>query len=214
MKCEREKPEWKQTRYVLVLVPFLFLFFVSCGKAKDISGEYTAVYDMKEQLNQDLEAGGLPIQIEGELAAQYHLTLGSDGTFTWTLNTEKFGEDLKTTLLNEQDIIVRALLESEGVTEDMHELLVQAGGYESFEEFQSEIMEEAVAALEAEAMEELKEESSIAGNYRLEGTTITLEDDHTPATIIAEGILEKDGTIQINVTEEIGSREFLFTRNS
>ena len=214
MKCAGKKFRRRQTRRVLALVPLLFLILVACGNSADYSGEYTANYDMKEQLNSDLQASGLPIQIEGSVEASYHLTLREDGTFSLTLNTETFGENLKTALLDEQDAIVSALLEAEGVTEDMYEILVQAGGYESFAEFQSEIMEEAVGALEDEAMEDLKEASTQEGTYEIKGNAVLFTNENTSAEQLAEGTIESDGTIHIAAADIAGAGEFVFVKSS
>lgn len=166
------------------------------GKKKDISGTYHASYSMKDTLNKQLAASGMAL--ESDVNADFVLQLNADETFTFDIDGEGLGKNVSDVLASDGPAMVSAMLESEGITEDMHESIATASGYDSFDAFVNDLVQTIVSEMGDSFASELESQVHYEGTYTLDKNTLTLTGTVGDQNGMDQGTLNEDGTISIS----------------
>ncbi|MBR2561321.1 MAG: hypothetical protein IKE31_04130 [Eubacterium sp.] len=205
------KKTGKKLAFLLAAVMVLSLLLTACGK-KDVSGTYTGSYDMKDELNAQLAEAGLELQ--GDLSANFILVLKEDNTFTFDIDAEGFSEKLVSAIQDQGESMVKAMLDEEGITEDMYQWIAEASGYDDFSSFVDGLVDEMITGMGDEMVESLKQEVAFDGTYEVGKDTITLESTSNGETMIDEGEIYSDGSIFISSQFEDRTLNITFTKQS
>ncbi len=181
---------------VLLAALAVILLLAGCGgKERDVSGDYRATYNVKDMLNQELAVSG--IIMKSDVNAEFILQLNPDKTFLFDIDAEAFQRKFMDVLQKEGPGIVETMLEQEGITEDMHDMIATASGYDSYEAFVSGMMEDIVAAAGNGLAEQIKGAAHTEGTYSVSKGTITLTGNAEGGQGLDKGTVNEDGTITV-----------------
>lgn len=160
-----------------------------------IEGTYWGEVDMTDMIAE--EAG---VEISSKLAMGLFLTIGPDDAYLIEADLEKFISDTIDYYNAEMPALIRQMMVEEGIPEDMLEETVKAQGYESFDAFVKELLDEMIVELE----ESMAEEDSVLseGTYEISGDKITLSESSGDASISPVGTINSDGTISFDITTD------------
>ena len=191
-----KKTVWKSIAACLLVLAAAALL-CACGgsKKKDVAGTYRATYNMKEALNKQLADSGMVM--ESDVNADFILQLNEDDTFSFDIDGAGFGENFTEVLSKEGPGIINAMLEEEGVTEDMHDSIASASGYDSYDAFVEDMVQSVVAEMGDEFVEDLESQVHYAGTYSVDGITLTLKGEANDEEGMDEGTFNSDGTLSI-----------------
>lgn len=199
-----KKTAWKCLSACLLILAATVLF-CACGgvKKKDIVGTYRAVYNVKDELNKGLADIGATLQ--SDVNADFILTLNADDSFSLDLDGEGFRNNLSEMMEKEAPELIKTMLESEGVTEDMYETIAQASGYDSYDAFVEDLKQTVMTEVGEEFAGTLESESHFEGTYSISGGTLTLNGEVNEVSGIEQGSLNEDGTISVSMKTEDGT---------
>ena len=185
-----------------ILITGLLVFAMACalcacgGKKKDISGTYHASYSMKDTLNKQLAESGM--LLESDVNADFTLQLNTEETFTIDIDGESLSKSLTDVLTQDGPGMITAMLESEGVTEDMHDSIAAASGYDSYDAFVTDMVQTIVAEMGDEFATDLETQVHYEGTYALNKNTLTLTGTVNDQNGMDQGTVNEDGTISIS----------------
>ena len=190
-----KKTNWKYLAAGLLVIVLTVMLCACGGKKKDISGTYHATYSMKDALNKQLAESGMAL--ESDVNADFVLQLNTDETFTFDIDGESLGKSLTDVLTQDGPAMISSMLESEGVTEDMHDSIAAASGYDSFDAFVDDMVQTIISEMGDEFAADLESQVHYEGTYALEKNTLTLNGTVNEQQGMDQGTLNEDGTISI-----------------
>lgn len=192
-----KKTAWK---YLIagLLVFAMAGMLCACGgsKKKDISGTYHASYNMKDALNKEMTDAGMTLA--SDVNADFVLQLNADESFTFDIDGEGFKQALTDVLTQDGPAMIGTMLESEGITEDMHDTIAAASGYDSYEAFIGDMVQTIVSEMGDEFVTELESKVHFEGTYSLDKNTLTMNGKVNDQSGMDQGTLNEDGTISIS----------------
>ena len=190
-----KKSGWKSLAVCLFVVAAAALL-CACGnkiKPADISGTYRATYNMKDQLNEQIAESG--ITLEDDLNADFILQLNEDETFSYGIDAEGFKENVSEVLEEKGVDIVKAMLTSQGVTEDMYDMIATASGFENFDAFVTEMLQNFETEISKEFESDIADSAHFEGTYEIDENRIVLSGETEAGNGIDEVTVNEDGTI-------------------
>ena len=197
---------------VLLAAMAMVLLLAGCGgKERDVSGDYRATYNVKDMLNQELAASGMTMN--SDVNAEFILQLNPDKSFLFDIDAETFQRKYLDVLQKEGPAIVQTMLEQEGITEDLHDAIAAASGYESYDTFVNGMMEEIVAAAGTGLAEQVRNAAHTEGTYSVSKDTITLTAGTEGGQGLDKGTVNEDGTISVTaMPDEATTLNLTFVR--
>ena len=206
-----KKTNWKYLVAGLLVIVLAVMLCACGGKKKDISGTYHATYSMKDALNKQLAESGMAL--ESDVNADFVLQLNTDETFTFDIDGESLGKSLTDVLTQDGPAMISSMLESEGVTEDMHDSIAAASGYDSFDAFVDDMVQTIISEMGDEFAADLESQVHYEGTYALEKNTLTLNGTVNEQQGMDQGTLNEDGTISItSKMDEETTLDLTFTK--
>lgn len=184
----------RKTAGLLSVLLLFSLTLAACGE-KDVTGSYQASCNMKEVLNRDLEAAG--VKLDSDVHTDFFLELKDDGTFTFDIDAAGLRERFTEVIRTEGKGIIDEMLEEQGVSEDMHETIASASGYESYEAFVDSMIDMILDEMNDESVQELETASHTEGTYSVRKDRLVLTGLKEDGQGIKEGTIGKDGSIAI-----------------
>ena len=188
----------KKSLAACLLVLAAAALLCACGKKikpADISGTYRATYNMKDQMNEQIAESG--ITLEDDVNADFILKLTEDENFIFDIDAEGFKANVAEVLDKEGKTIVDVMLKSQGVTEDMYDMIATSSGYENYDAFVTEIIQNLETEMGEEFEKELAESAHFEGTYTIDENRIMLTGETVEGNGIEEVTVNEDGTISL-----------------
>lgn len=183
---------------LLSVVCVFVLLLTGCGRSgsQDVSGSYTATWDITDMLNSELEDGGFSLTTPIEMDVL--LDLNSDNTYLLNIDEDAFSESLRNGFTTDIDSITEQMMSSYGVSEDQYEEVAQAAGYDDYAALKEDLLNEFMDLTDELMEEEFGDDALGSGTWESDGSTITLNDDDgsvDTATIESDGSLTISGEV-------------------
>ena len=206
---------------LVALVGAAAMLLTGCG-AKDVSGEYTTEVKVVDFMTEDDKESLAELEEYGmtffnDMTMKMDLTMNSDKSFSASLNADDLIDQMTEGFKANGATLVNSVLEQQGVTEDMYDLLFESMGVSSMEELQDTIVDSMLDSLEASVddMKEELEKSNVSGTYAVKGNTVKFtvekEDDEMS---FDEAEIQSDGSLKMTTTSENKTMELVFVKNN
>ena len=190
-----KKVFWKAAGLMTVLL-ILSLVLAGCGNsAKKMAGTYRATYNMKEAMNKELEPAGMALS--SDIDADFILELKEDGSFIFDIDGEGFSSRFTEIIQTEGRSIIDSMLQEQGVTEDMYDLIAETSGYESYEAFVDGMIGMIEEEMGDQFVKELETATHLEGTYSVEKDRLVITGGTGEGTGMDEGTINEDGSISV-----------------
>ncbi len=196
------------------------MMLTGCG-AKDVSGEYEVKVNLVDYMTEDDKEGLAELEEMGatffnDMTITMDLSMNSDKTFKMELDAEDLMEQVTEGFKTQGSDIVKAVLDSQGVTEDMYDLLFESVGVASMEEFEEYLVGTMVDSMD-EAMEEMTDElekTKVSGTYSVKGNQVLFTlDEAVDGMKFDQADIQADGSLKIKAAEE-GQEDLIFVKKN
>ena len=185
------KKVFRKTAGILIILLLLSLLLSACGE-KDVSGSYRASCNMKDILNKDLEAAG--VKLNSDVNTDVFLELKDDSSFTLDIDAAGLRERFTEVIRSEGRGIIDAMLEEQGISEDMHDMIASTSGYDTYEAFVDSMIGMILDEMNDKSVQELETASHSEGTYSVKKNRLMLTG---PEDGIKEGTIGEAGSIAI-----------------
>ena len=185
------KKVFRKTAGILIILLLLSLLLSACGE-KDVSGSYRASCNMKDILNKDLEAAG--VKLNRDVNTDVFLELKDDSSCTLDIDAAGLRERFTEVIRSEGRGIIDAMLEEQGISEDMHDMIASTSGYDTYEAFVDSMIGMILDKMNDQSVQELETASHSEGTYSVKKNRLMLTG---PEDGIKEGTIGEDGSIAI-----------------
>ncbi len=195
----------RKTAFLITLLMVLGLLLTACGggtksaggeEKVSAAGKYVGNFDMTDLLNEQAEASS--IQFSSKVAADFILTLNEDDTFVFDIDADSLVTSVSEAVQNEIDSIIGGIMGQE-VTEDSAEGIAKAAGYDSYDQFKEDIMNQLKESLDESALEGLTDSCHIEGTYTVKGKDLELSAKDTEQFSVKVGTIQDDGSILLDL---------------
>ena len=190
---------------------FLLTAFLSACGGKNMQGSYQARYDLRDTLNRE-QLTDANLQLESPVYATYQLRLEKDKTFTLELDAGALRDSVAGALRADADSIVRQLLTHSGIQESSYDWVVEASGFDTFEAFRDDAVEELVGQLDMNMMQQFSDEAHREGAYKIKKDILTLQQGEGDGAVYQEGTVTEDGKIVLDALLRGKTVELTFSR--
>jgi len=190
-------------RLFSTLAALLMALFVlsACSQAADVTGVYTAVYDMTDLIG--------VTDTEAAVTMNFTLNLSEDGRFVLSVDTDSLVDSLKN--LYTEDF-VRASLTATGVAEEEIEPILASMGYESIQAFIDALIDQ---MLTEEYLQELHESVYTEGTYKVEGGEVLLNSEKDDAASPQDtATIGEDGSLTMTLPTEGRETVLVFVKEA
>ena len=212
---------WKQKAVcMLAVLIVLGLMLTACGGSKaaggaeaekSAAGTYVGNFDMTELLNQETEASG--IQFSSAVTTDFILKLTEDETFVFDIDADSLVSSVTEAVQNEIDSIIAGLM-GEEVTAESTEEIAKAAGYDSYDAFKEEILNQITESLDEDALSELTDSCHIEGTYTLKDKNLSLSAEDSENFSVKVGTLQDDGSILLDLDANDQNIQITFAKQS
>ena len=197
------KKVWKGLAICLLVLAVAALLCACGSKKKNVSGTYLATYNMKEAMNSELADVGMTM--ESDLNAEFVLQLNEDDSFSFDIDGTKFSETFSEVLTQDGPGMIGAMLEAEGMTEDMYPTIASASGYDSYDAFVDDMVKMIIDEMGEDFVSDLESQVHYEGTYSVENTTLTLSGETSGGAGMDQGTINEDGTISVTSKMDDGT---------
>ncbi len=196
------------------------MMLTGCG-AKDVSGEYAVKVNLVDYMTEDDKEGLAELEEMGatffnDMTITMDLSMNSDKTFKMELDAEDLMEQVTEGFKTQGSDIVKAVLDSQGVTEDMYDMLFESMGVASMEEFEEYLVGTMVDSMD-EAMEEMTDElekTKVTGTYSVKGNQVLFTlDEAVDGMKFDQADIQADGSLKIKAAED-SDKELIFVKKN
>ncbi len=196
------------------------MMLTGCG-AKDVSGEYEVKVNLVDYMTEDDKEGLAELEEMGatffnDMTITMDLSMNSDKTFKMELDAEDLMEQVTEGFKTQGSDIVKAVLDAQGVTEDMYDMLFESMGVASMEEFEEYLVGTMVDSMD-EAMEEMTDElekTKVTGTYSVKGNQVLFTlDEAVDGMKFDQADIRADGSLKIKADED-GEKELIFVKKN
>lgn len=200
-------------RFILVMVIVLAMLTTilgGCG-SKDISGTYNGTIDYTDIMNKQLE--DYNVSFSDSITGDASLELNSDKSFTFSVDVQSLIDSLKSAIVANADDLIDGIMSSQGITEDQYEAAAQMAGYDSYEDFKNEMINQMVETYEDADLSDLglsESDTTISGTWSQSGETLELTSSSDGELGLDSGTINDDGTISLHTSGEIEGEEYTF----
>ncbi len=173
-----------------------------------IPGNYIAKFNVSDMMNEEMSESG--VTLTTDMNAEFELVLSEDNTFTFDLDAEGFKDAIIAGFTADADDIMTHLFASLGVDTSDVDSLAEMAGYESYDAFKEDLINEMAESFDDATIEEMKDEAHGEGTYEVNDSTITLTSDDD--TGVDELKINEDGTLSTTVDFEGTEYELVFEK--
>ncbi len=196
------------------------MMLTGCG-AKDVSGEYSVKVNLVDYMTEDDKEGLAELEEMGatffnDITLSMDLSMNSDKTFKMELDAADLMEQVTEGFKANGSDIVKNVLDAQGVTEDMYDLLFESMGVSSMEELEQSIVDTMVQSMD-EALDEMSDElekTKFTGTYTVKGNQVLFTlDEAVDGMKFDTADIQADGSLKIKAGED-SDQELIFVKKN
>ncbi|PHU36053.1 hypothetical protein [Pseudobutyrivibrio ruminis] len=195
----------KKLALMLATITTVAGLFTGCGE-KDVHGNYSAVETFSDVMDEsdikDMEEAGLDVK---DLGVDVKLELTEDKKFTFEYDVDSFKKEYTEFVQNNIDALIDYQLSSEGLTrDDITEDVAIYLDYESVDALFEGLKEDIYTSAEAfaDSLDAQMDSYTVTGTYKVSKDKVIFVIDDEGDVSFGEGIINEDGTIDVDVDED------------
>ena len=162
------------------------------NKTDSVEGSYLARIDMTDYISE-----GAGVEISTPIFMEISMEIKSGDQYVINVDMEKFIQDSINFYKTDMPGVIKQTMIDQGVEESLLDAAVQSQGYQDFQDFVDQLLQQMIDELEAE----LGDSDTLIseGTFEIDGTTITLFESAGDGTIGTIGTVNSDGSFSFDI---------------